>query len=322
MMKYLMLWIVAAIGLLMVWPVLWQTFCCHPRSPVKSGGLFWMELTSRLLFSVLWGFLILAVAYFIMTPRLGFAASMLIKIYFYLLFLLSVVRLIWLFKQGVERQPIFWSVIPLLMLLGFVLLIAWVLCTATRTSPHGVILLDRPFHGKWFAMQAGGNRFVNYHHKVQAQAFAIDFVKLGPDGFSYAGRGKTLEEYHAFNAVILAPVAGRVTACRDDLPDNQPGVKDRDHPTGNFISIQDESGNVILLAHLRHGSLMVKAGELVRKGMQLAHCGNSGNSSEPHLHIQANRPSGEPLTILINDRYCVRGIILNDTPSEFDQFHR
>ncbi len=306
-------------GLLVLGLMIWQTFCVHPRSPVKSGYLFWIEFVGRLLFSVFWGLFSMAAAYFIITPRLGFAASALLKIYFYLLLILSVVRLAWLFKQGVARRPIWWGVIPMLIVLGLGMPIIWILCTATRTSPHGMIQLDRPFKGKWFAVQAGGNRFVNYHHKAQAQAFAIDFVKLGPDGFSYAGRGKTLEDYYAFDAVILSPVSGQVTACRDNLPDNQPGIKDPDHPVGNFISIQDADGNTILLAHLRYGSLVVKASELVSKGMRLAHCGNSGNSSEPHLHLQANRPSGEPLTILIDAQYCVRGDILNDTPSESER---
>ena len=44
-------------------------------------------------------------------------------------------------------------------------------------------------------------------------------------------------------------------------------------------------GEYALLAHLRRGSVRVRVGQQVRPGQILGLAGNSGNSSEPHLHF-------------------------------------
>lgn len=54
------------------------------------------------------------------------------------------------------------------------------------------------------------------------------------------------------------------------------------------------------LAHLQKGSVRVETGDPVKMGQSIALVGNSGNTSEPHLHIHAVDPtSGKaiPLTI-------------------------
>jgi murein DD-endopeptidase MepM/ murein hydrolase activator NlpD len=48
---------------------------------------------------------------------------------------------------------------------------------------------------------------------------------------------------------------------------------------------EDRAGYVVL-AHLRNGSILVREGEAVDAGQQLASCGNSGNSTQPHVHVQ------------------------------------
>jgi murein DD-endopeptidase MepM/ murein hydrolase activator NlpD len=42
----------------------------------------------------------------------------------------------------------------------------------------------------------------------------------------------------------------------------------------------------VLLAHLKRGSVCVSRGQQVQRGQKLAECGNSGNTSEPHIHLQ------------------------------------
>ena len=42
----------------------------------------------------------------------------------------------------------------------------------------------------------------------------------------------------------------------------------------------------VAIAHLRAGSLQVAVGDDVTTGQPLAECGNSGNSTEPHVHLQ------------------------------------
>ncbi|SCF81297.1 Peptidase family M23 [Streptomyces sp. Ncost-T6T-2b] len=54
---------------------------------------------------------------------------------------------------------------------------------------------------------------------------------------------------------------------------------------GNHVILDLGDGTYAVYAHARRGSLRVKAGDTVRAGQQIARCGNSGNSSEPHLHV-------------------------------------
>jgi murein DD-endopeptidase MepM/ murein hydrolase activator NlpD len=57
---------------------------------------------------------------------------------------------------------------------------------------------------------------------------------------------------------------------------------------GNYVTVSlPESGTFVLLAHLRRGSIRVAVGQLVADGQQLGNCGNSGNSTQPHVHMQA-----------------------------------
>ena len=63
-------------------------------------------------------------------------------------------------------------------------------------------------------------------------------------------------------------------------------------PAGNHVVLDLGSGEYALLAHLRRGSVRVRPGQRVRRGETLGRCGNSGNSSEPHLHFHVqDRPS-------------------------------
>jgi murein DD-endopeptidase MepM/ murein hydrolase activator NlpD len=55
---------------------------------------------------------------------------------------------------------------------------------------------------------------------------------------------------------------------------------------GNHIVLDLGDGVYAALAHLRRRSALVRAGQRVTAGERLAGCGNSGNSSEPHLHFQ------------------------------------
>lgn len=58
---------------------------------------------------------------------------------------------------------------------------------------------------------------------------------------------------------------------------------------GNHVVIAVQpQGPYVLLAHLRRGSVTVTEGQRVQVGQQVAECGNSGNSTEPHVHIQVS----------------------------------
>ena len=72
---------------------------------------------------------------------------------------------------------------------------------------------------------------------------------------------------------------------------------------GNHVVIRPDDGACVLVAHLQRSSLRVAVGDRVDQGTVVATCGNSGNSTEPHLHVQAmDRPGvslaqGRPLLL-------------------------
>jgi murein DD-endopeptidase MepM/ murein hydrolase activator NlpD len=86
---------------------------------------------------------------------------------------------------------------------------------------------------------------------------------------------------------VLAPAAGTVTFVLDGRPDLPIGSTDSRCQSGNNIVIDIGGGRYLLMGHLSPGSIQVKVGDQVKLGQPIAKVGNSGNTSEPHLHIQA-----------------------------------
>jgi len=84
---------------------------------------------------------------------------------------------------------------------------------------------------------------------------------------------------------ILAPADGTVLDAVDGLPDQAIGTRNTKAITGNHVMLDLGNGEYAMLAHLRQGSVAVKAGQRVVAGQELGRCGNSGNTSEPHLHF-------------------------------------
>ncbi|MCY7304867.1 MAG: M23 family metallopeptidase [Rhodoferax sp.] len=119
--------------------------------------------------------------------------------------------------------------------------------------------------------------------------------------------------YFIYGARVLAPCAAEVVIAVDGLPDMRVPEVDRDHLAGNHLLLRCLQADV-LLGHLQAGSVRVRVGSRVAVGEWLGLIGNSGNTGEPHLHIHAQGPGpteaplgGEPLAILFNGRFPVRG---------------
>lgn len=143
--------------------------------------------------------------------------------------------------------------------------------------------LRLPFDGDWYVFWGGRTVDQNYHAAHRDQRFAYDMVVVR-GGRSHSGDGTRLEDYHCWGQPILAPGAGTVFTAVDTLPDQQPGQMDPRNPPGNHVVLDHDNGEFSLLAHLRRGSVAVRAGDRVAPGQKLGECGNSGNTSEPHLH--------------------------------------
>ncbi|MGF9819429.1 M23 family metallopeptidase [Brevibacillus agri] len=145
-----------------------------------------------------------------------------------------------------------------------------------------------PFRGEWFTFWGGMNELVNYHYAYDNQRYAYDFLLL-KDGRSCSGDPSVNESYYAFGQPIVAPCAGTVVKVVADVPDNSPvGVMNEQQPAGNFVEIDHGQGEFSVLAHLQQHSITVRPGDRVAAGDVLGRCGNSGNSSEAHLHFQVS----------------------------------
>jgi len=153
--------------------------------------------------------------------------------------------------------------------------------------------LSLPFAGEWFVFWGGRTLEQNHHAASRSQRFAHDLA-IRKDGRTHAGDGKKLEDYHCYGLPVLAPAAGTVVWLEDGHPDQAIGSSDRDQPIGNGVIIDHGQGEYSLLAHFQPGSITVKKGDPVRQDQAIARCGNSGNTSEPHLHFHLqNGPTPE-----------------------------
>lgn len=162
-----------------------------------------------------------------------------------------------------------------------------------------------PLCGRWL-LAIGPN--LNGHHRWgAAQEFAVDVVRLGPDMRSHKGDGSQPEMFYAFGAPVLAAADGDVVTTADGLEDSEslqkPGESVEDFENrmagqqerliasgirnliGNHIMIRHPNGEYSLYAHLRSNSIRVRTGDHVAQGDVIAELGNSGASTEPHLHF-------------------------------------
>jgi murein DD-endopeptidase MepM/ murein hydrolase activator NlpD len=83
---------------------------------------------------------------------------------------------------------------------------------------------------------------------------------------------------------VLAPGQGTVVVAEDGVPDNQPNKPVPGNLYGNFVVIDHGTGEFSLIAHLNQGSVKVKVGDVVSAGQLVGRTGNSGMSTEPHVH--------------------------------------
>jgi murein DD-endopeptidase MepM/ murein hydrolase activator NlpD len=143
--------------------------------------------------------------------------------------------------------------------------------------------LRLPFDGEWFVFWGGRTVAQNYHAAFPDQRFAYDFVVV-QNGKTHQGEGTANEDYFCYGLDIVASAAGVVVVAVDGIADQTPGEMNAEQPLGNYVILDHQNGEFSFLAHLQQGSVAVRKGAEVKAGDALGHCGNSGNSSEPHLH--------------------------------------
>lgn len=180
--------------------------------------------------------------------------------------------------------------------------------------------LQLPLHdGTFHVGQGGASKVLNHHFGHPSQRYALDLLKLNGLGVRAAGLYPLQpERYAIWGALVVSPCDGVIAAVVDGFQDFVPPQRDRENPAGNYIAMEADGngaseGSTIYLAHLKKGSMRVRPGDRVRAGQPLAQVGNSGNTTEPHLHVHAERGrwpgrfSGMPaIALRIQGRFLVR----------------
>ncbi len=162
-----------------------------------------------------------------------------------------------------------------------------------------VVVLSPPLHGdNWLAGNGPSNTSIHRRALIPvdgrswiSQRFAIDWVRLFPDGPTFHGDKADNKNYRAYGEEALAVADGAVTEVKDGIPENVPGLASRAVPItletvgGNHVLLDLGNGIFAFYAHLQPGSIHVHVGDKVKVGQVLGLVGNSGNSTEPHLHF-------------------------------------
>jgi murein DD-endopeptidase len=193
------------------------------------------------------------------------------------------------------------------------------------------IVIHSPLRGKnWIAESAPSN--TSMHRRTMqpvngqphiGQRYAIDWIQLGDDGKAFSGDEHDNKSYHAWDQEIHAVADGKIVEVKDGIPENVPSSGKlavqitNDTLPGNRIIQELSEGHYAAYAHLRPGTIKVKAGDTVHAGDVIAHLGNTGNSTEPHLHFQVcdapSFPASEGLPFAI-DQYTYEDYKLDTTP--------
>lgn len=155
----------------------------------------------------------------------------------------------------------------------------------TQTTQRNTTKLSLPFIGSWFVVWGGDTKELNYHVQNRAQKNAFDIIQVDSSGKSYRTDGRTNEDYYAFGKEIIAPCNGKVVQVVNGVKDNIPGEMNTYDVGGNTVIIKTANDEYLVFCHFKHNSIVVKEGQDVRQGELLGLCGNTGNSSEPHLHF-------------------------------------
>jgi hypothetical protein len=152
--------------------------------------------------------------------------------------------------------------------------------------------LHFPLEGAWWAIQ--GNDWTDQHKlEPQSQPYALDFVKLGPNGQFFENYGAQLEDHYSWNQPVYATAGGKVAYVCYDMPDLAPGTvpdprmfrDDARRLLGNAVAISHANGEFSFFASLQQASIQVSQGDMIRRGALIGRVGNSGRSPGPHLHF-------------------------------------
>lgn len=206
---------------------------------------------------------------------------------------------------------------------------------ALVTSAESALVIGPPVTGAdWFALNALDSHALNFHSDVvipvggrlvPAEQYAIDFVVIDSETMMSARGDPTLNSsYLAFDQPLIAVADATVVRVVSDHPDVAPlefaDLKLIDDATGNQIVLDLGDGVFAMYAHMKEDSAVVAVGDTVKKGQEIGRLGNSGNTSEAHLHFQLQRGpllSADNVAWVI-DEFTATGVVAPDGHSVVD----
>lgn len=164
-----------------------------------------------------------------------------------------------------------------------------------------------PVRGTWTAVNSPATKVPSHGLHAYGQTYAIDLIP-NDDGESnleltWKGGIRSPENFEGFGEKVYSPVAGSVISVRNHSRDHlsrdswpaliyffaEGAVRELTGPgrlLGNHVTIETDAGTYAVLAHLKRDSILVEPGDRVDAGQEIAACGNSGSSTQPHLHFQ------------------------------------
>lgn len=194
-------------------------------------------------------------------------------------------------------------------LASFIALRTWRARSREDRSP--IVDIESPIAATCVAIIHGGPRkATNAHHGFGDQHYALDAVVIRGGWRARSLRPASLDRYYSFGATVIAPLDAMVESIVDTASESRIGqpFDENADPRGNHVTLA--AGDVrVLLAHLRPGSCRVTVGQHVKAGDPIGEIGNSGNSTEPHLHIHATT-DGRASQLRVRGRVLVRNDII------------
>lgn len=176
--------------------------------------------------------------------------------------------------------------------------------------------------GLYYVGGGGSSHWLNGHQADGASGndFALDIVRLNVLGNpANVLEPSDLTAYAIYGDTVHSPCTGTVRNAVDGVPDQTPPQRNNASPAGNHIVISCQ-GAKVLIAHMMNGSLTVKSGDPVSEGQVIGRVGNSGSTSQPHLHIHAAKGGsptgildGEGIPILLDDKFLTRNSLFRGT---------